>query len=97
MKTYEQIRKILNRHRDEIKRKYKAEILGVFGSYARNEQKADSDVDILVHFLEGASLFDFVSLGEFLEELLEIKVDVVSERTLRKEIREQILNEVQPV
>ena len=78
----------------EIRRDYKAKIVGLFGSYVRGEQKERSDVDILVRFFEGATLFDFVGLAEFLEEKLNVKVDIVSERALRPELKEQILREV---
>lgn len=78
----------------QIRKEYKAEVIGVFGSYARGEQKARSDVDILVKFLKGATLFDFVGLGNFLEDKLNLKVDVVSERAIREELRQQILKEV---
>lgn len=66
----------------------------VFGSYARGEARRRSDLDILVRFLEGASLFDLVGLADFLEENLGLRVDVVSERALRPELRERILSEV---
>jgi hypothetical protein len=79
---------------EQIREEYKAEVIGVFGSYARGEQKANSDVDILVRFREGATLFDLVGLGDFLEDMLKVKVDVVSERAIREELREQILREV---
>lgn len=78
----------------QIRKEFKAEVIGVFGSYSRGEQKANSDVDILVRFLEGATLFDFVGLGDFLEDKLKMKVDIVSERAIREELREQILREV---
>ncbi|HHT9118619.1 MAG TPA: nucleotidyltransferase family protein, partial [Candidatus Hypogeohydataceae bacterium YC38] len=39
----------------QIKRAYRAEVIGIFGSYARGEQKERSDVDVLVSFLEGAT------------------------------------------
>ena len=94
MKNLEEIKEILKKHRDEIKRGFKAEIIGVFGSYVRGEEKPESDVDILVRFMEGATLFDLVGLAEFLEERIGIKVDVVSERALRPELKEQILKEV---
>jgi predicted nucleotidyltransferase len=94
MKTLNEIKEILNKYRDEIKREFKAEIIGVFGSYVRGEEKPESDVDILVRFKEGATLFDLVGLAEFLEERIGIKVDVVSERALRPELKEQILKEV---
>jgi hypothetical protein len=51
-------------------------------------------VDVLVRFLEGATLFDLVGLGDFLEEKLKLKVDIVSERAVREELRERILGEV---
>jgi hypothetical protein len=94
MKTLDETKEILKKHRDEIEREFKAEIIGVFGSYVRGEEKPESDVDILVRFKEGATLFDLVGLAEFLEERIGIKVDVVSERALRPELKEQILKEV---
>ena len=75
-----------------IASKYKAKILGVFGSYARNEQTSLSDIDLLVRFFDGASLFDLVGLADFLEEKLQIKVDIVSERAVRSELKERIYN-----
>jgi predicted nucleotidyltransferase len=81
----------------QIRKEYRAEVIGVFGSYARGEQKARSDVDILVKFLEGATLFDLVGLGDFLENKLNLKVDIVSERAIREELRQQIMSEVVPV
>ncbi len=91
------IKRILRTLRDlegQIKKDYKAEIIGVFGSYARSEANKKSDLDLLVRFLQGATLFDFVGLSDFLEEKLGLKVDVVSERAVRKELKETILKEV---
>jgi len=82
---------------EEIRQQFRAEIVGVFGSYARRTAKRRSDIDLLVRFLEGASLFDLVALGDFLEDRLGIRVDIVSERALRPELRERILNEVVPI
>ncbi len=90
----EKILRTIKDLQEEIKKEYKAKIIGLFGSYVRGEQKERSDVDILVRFFEGATLFDFVGLAEFLEEKLDVKVDVVSERALRPELKEQILKEV---
>ncbi len=77
-----------------IKTKYKAKIIGVFGSFVRNEQKPTSDVDLLVKFFDGASLFDYVGLANFLEDELNINVDIVSERAVREELRAHIYEEV---
>ena len=94
MRNRNEIIKILNSLKIEIKNNYKAEIIGIFGSYARGEQNKYSDVDILVKFYEGATLFDLIGLSDLLEDKLKIKVDVVSERALRPELKDQILKEV---
>ncbi len=84
----------LEKIKEEISTQFNAEIIGLFGSYVRSEQKEGSDLDILVRFNEGASLFDYIGLADFLEEKLQLKVDVVSERAVRPELRDQILKEV---
>ncbi|MCS7301719.1 MAG: nucleotidyltransferase family protein [Fimbriimonadales bacterium] len=78
----------------EIRVRFRAEIVGVFGSFARGEQKPESDIDLLVRFDEGASLFDLVGLGDYLESLLGCKVDILSERAIRPEIRDKILHDL---
>lgn len=77
-----------------IQQKYKATILGVFGSYVRGEQTHGSDLDLLVRFHEGATLLHLVGLGDFLEEQLGLKVDLVSERAVRPELKDRILQDV---
>jgi len=94
MKTLKNIRDVLVKYKDSIRKEFKAEIVDVFGSYSRNEQKKTSDIDILVRFLDGATFFDLVGLGEFVEEKLKVKADIVSERAIRPELKEQILKEV---
>ena len=71
--------------------------IGVFGSVVRGEQTDTSDLDVLVDFEEGADLLDLVGLGLFLEEKLNQKVDVVSKRALREEIKDVILREAVPL
>lgn len=83
----------LKESEDQIKKNYSAEIKGIFGSYVRGQQKGSSDIDILVMFHEGATLFDFVGLANFLEEKLNLKVDIVPIDTVREEIKESILSE----
>jgi len=94
---FNRIVKTLRGLKQYIRVEYKAEITGIFGSHSRGQQRANSDVDILVKFLEEATLFDLVGLGDFLEGKLMVKVDIVSDRALRDELREQIMNEVVPV
>ena len=77
-----------------VKATYKAREIGLFGSFVRGEQGGESDIDILVDFEEGADLFDLTGLALYLEEQLQRKVDVVSKRALREELRESVLREV---
>lgn len=82
---------------DEILRiclSHGAEIVQVFGSRARGDARPDSDLDLLIQFREGVSLFDLIRLESELEKLLGIKVEVISKRAIRPEWREQILGEV---
>ena len=94
MKKLKQIQSILASSKAELRKRYKVRELGIFGSYSRGEQKKTSDVDILVRFNPNATLFDFVGLGNYLEEKLKIKVDVVSERGIRPELKNNIIKGV---
>ena len=89
----DEILKILISLKDSVRRQYKAEIKGIFGSYVKGEAKKGSDIDILVDFNEKADLFDLVALSLFLDRKLKRKVDIVPRESLRKEIRESVLRE----
>ena len=78
-------KKMIVEAKDEIRQKYKAEIKGIFGSYVRSDFYADSDLDLLVDFDDGADLIDYVNLQQFLEDRLECKIDVVSRLSRREE------------
>ena len=59
--TYlEEIKKILSQHKAIITNKYKIKEISVFGSYVRDEQKQDSDIDILVEFNAPIGFFEFL-------------------------------------
>ncbi|MBS3056088.1 MAG: nucleotidyltransferase family protein [Candidatus Aenigmarchaeota archaeon] len=94
MKKIGQIKSVLAKNKKELREKYKVRELGIFGSYARGEQKKRSDVDILVKFNKNASLFDLVGAADFLENKLKIKVDIVSEGGIRPELKDNTLKEV---
>jgi uncharacterized protein len=65
----------------------------VFGSVARGEAGPESDVDLLVDLEPGRSLLDLVGLWQDLEDLLEHKVDVVTDGGLNERMRERVLAE----
>jgi uncharacterized protein len=69
----------------------------IFGSVARGDTNADSDIDFLVEMEQGCSLFDRASLMVDLENLLGRKVDVATEKTLKPEIRERALRDATPI
>lgn len=93
MKTLEEIKSILEKHKQEIREKYGVIILGVFGSYAKGKQKETSDVDILIEIERPIGL-EFFELWDNLEKLLGCDVDLVRQKLIRDEIKEEILKEV---
>jgi len=71
------------------------ERIGVFGSFVRGEEKAESDVDVLVEFREGQKTFDhYIDLKFYLEDLFGRKVDLVMKGAIKRRLREPILSEV---
>lgn len=81
MKTIDDIIGQLRREKPELERRFGVRRLGVFGSYARGEQRADSDVDILVE-VDPAIGLRFVDLAEYLQTVLGVRSEVVSTRAL---------------
>lgn len=89
----EVIIKFLKEVASEVEQNYKVSIKGIFGSFVKGKENKKSDLDILVEFKEGANLLHFVGLSLFLEEKLNIPIDVVPLDTLRDEIRSGVLKE----
>lgn len=86
-------------HREQVSalvRQHKADRPRVFGSVARGDDRSGSDLDLLVAFTPDASLFDLVELQEDLQDLLGVKVDVVSEGALRPGA-ERLIAEARPL
>ncbi len=77
MKSLEEIRSILRAHQPDLKKRYHVEEIALFGSYARGEQSETSDLDILVT-LSAPLGWEFVDLHDYLAELLETKVDLLT-------------------
>jgi hypothetical protein len=88
--------KLIENHRDKIRELAKtrgAKNISLFGSMARNQASATSDVDFLVEMEKGQSAFALGSLLMDLQDLLGRKVDVVTPNSLHSAIRDRILRE----
>ncbi len=94
MREVEKIIKKLKEVNTEIKSKYDIKEIGIFGSYVKEEQDAESDVDILVDFFKSTTLFKFAELENLLSDTLGKKVDLVMKKTLKPRIGKHILDEV---
>jgi hypothetical protein len=77
--------------------RYGVETLEVFGAYVRAEQKADSDLDLLVTFREAPSLLTFIAIENYLSDSLGVKVDLVMKDSLKPAIEKAILSEAMSV
>jgi hypothetical protein len=96
MKSNIEIENKLKELKPVLHRKYFVDKIGYFGSYSRNEQNENSDIDILVSFKKPLG-WEFFELQELLENELKIKVDLVSEKALKKQLRKVILKNVRYV
>lgn len=78
----------------ETLKPYNPKKIGIFGSYARNENSAKSDIDVLYEFETTIRLFSLIQLKEELETKLKRKVDLVSEKYLNPKLKNKILTEL---
>ncbi|MFQ5708142.1 MAG: nucleotidyltransferase family protein [bacterium] len=93
MKALAEIKEILEKHREELRQKYKMRVVGIFGSYVRGEHKRGSDIDLLGEFEEPVSLLELVGAEIYLSEILKMKVDLIPKEDIRPELKETILKE----
>ena len=96
-KDYENIRLALREIMPKLNAEFNVSTLEVFGSYVRNEQKTDSDLDVLVTFSKVPDLLEFIELENYLSDLLELKVDLVMRSALKPNIGKRIISEAKPV
>ena len=77
--------------------KYGARNVRLFGSVAQGNAGSDSDIDLLIDMENGRSLLDHAGLWLELNQLLGCRVDVVTERGLRAQIKERVLKQAIPI
>ncbi|KOR38040.1 DNA polymerase beta [Planktothricoides sp. SR001] len=88
-----EIKQILIAQKQIIQEKYHVSELGIFGSYVRGEDTEDSDVEILIDYDEAPTLIELIELEDYLSDLLDLKVDVVTKNSLKPPTKERILLE----
>ena len=93
MKSNE-VTKILKEQKTFLAKTYFVNKIGIFGSYARNEETRESDIDLLVEFSRPVG-FEFLDLKDYLEKVLNKPVDLVTVNALKPSMREAVLGEVQ--
>lgn len=93
MKTLQEIEMTLGKHKQKLFLEYPIKSLAIFGSYARKEQKEESDLDILVEF-NGKIGMRFIDLAEEFEKLVGLKVDLVSRKGVKGKYYQKIKSDL---
>ncbi|MFH1504218.1 MAG: nucleotidyltransferase family protein [Candidatus Omnitrophota bacterium] len=93
MKTREEIMRILKKVTPRLQREFKVKDIGMFGSFVHGQASEESDLDLLVEFSEAIG-WEFIDLKNFLEAIVGVKVDLVTKKALRPQLRNAILKEV---
>ena len=94
MLTSNQIIKLINENQSIIQ-KFGVKRIGLFGSFLKNKQKSDSDIDILIEFKKGEKTFDnYIDLKFFLERLFKRDVDLVVKEAIKLHLKSNILKSV---
>jgi hypothetical protein len=94
MKSLDEIKEIIDIHKNELRKEYGLKEIGVFGSYVRGAQRADSDLDILIEFEKPVGFVKFLRLENRLSDLLGVRVEMVTKKALKPFIGKRILQEV---
>jgi len=97
MRTLDDILTLLRALQPDLRRRYPIRSMGVFGSYARGEQRESSDVDVLVELGDGLDLIGYAGLQLELSDALGVSVDLVEREALRPRLAPHVLSEVVPL
>jgi predicted nucleotidyltransferase len=93
MKSLEELKKILTQHKEVLKKQFKVKNIAIFGSYVRGEQNQESDIDILVEFQEPVG-FLFIHLADYLEEILGVRVDLLTPDAIKPNRKRYIMEDL---
>lgn len=89
MKNLVKLKEIIRKNEEKLKSEYKIKNIAIFGSFARGEQKKNSDIDILVEFSEPVG-FEFFRASRYLEKILGVKVDLVTKDAIKPQLADAI-------
>ena len=91
--TIDDIKSKIKENEQFLQDKFNVRYFLLFGSYAKGNQTADSDIDLLVEFKKTIDMFDFIDLQEYLQNIFGKKVDLGTKRSLKRFIKKKILDE----
>lgn len=87
------VKEQISKNRELLRNDYKVKNIGVFGSFAKSSNTEQSDIDLLVELSEPIGMFRFIELEEYLTKILNRKVDLVTKKGLKNQIKEDILKD----
>ncbi|VAW27337.1 Nucleotidyltransferase domain protein, BT0168 group [hydrothermal vent metagenome] len=93
MKSLSDLKKVLTQNKPKLLAEYPIKSLAIFGSYARKEQQANSDLDVLVEFRDSIGI-RFIDLADDIEHIMGIKVDLVSKNGIKPKYFEAIKSDL---
>lgn len=95
MKTKSEVLDILKNDLPYLKEVFHVEKIGLFGSYAREEQTEESDLDLMVTFKKTPDFLELTDLEEHLSNLMGFKVEIVTPRGLKEKIKPVIMKDME--
>lgn len=91
--TLNELKLIINGKKPELAEIFSVSNIFIFGSYAKETQTEESDIDLLVETTKPISLFKFVNLKQYFENLLGKKIDLGTPNSLKPLVKDVILSE----
>ncbi|MDA3952588.1 MAG: nucleotidyltransferase family protein [Bacteroidales bacterium] len=92
MLSKNEILDILSELKPTLSEEFNVKEIGLFGSYSDNKQNEDSDIDILVEFKKPVG-WKFFTLEKYLEDIFKRKVDLVTRKALKRQLKDRIINQ----
>jgi Predicted nucleotidyltransferases len=95
MKTKAEVLEILEKDLPYLKKVFHVEKIGLFGSYARQEQTEESDLDLMVEFQKTPDFLELSDLEDHLSDLVGFKVEIVTPGGLKNRVKQNIMEDME--